>query len=226
MAHLKRYNIPTYWKIPKKAEKFVIRPSAGPHERKGALPLRVLLRDVLKLAENSREVNMIIKNEMVLVDKKERKDPKFPVGLMDVVEFPKLKKAFRVNVNDKGLVLEEIKKGESERKLCRIRNKVSVRGGKTQLNLHDGRCLLVDKDVYSTSDSVLIKLPEQNIVKHFKFGKGAPCIIVSGRNIGKRGKIKDIFERKSMLERSRVVLETKEKDIETVKDYILVGDFK
>jgi len=226
MAHLKRYNIPNYWKMPRKAEKFVVRPSPGPHEIKGALPLRVVIRDVLGLAEDSREADMIIKTGMVLVDKKERKEPKFPVGLMDVVEFPKLKKAFRVSVNGKGLVLEEIKKGEADSKLCRIRDKVSVSGGKTQLNLHDGRCILVDKDVYRTSDSVLVRLPEQKIMKHIKFGKGAPCIIVSGRNIGKTGKIKDVSERKTMLERSRVVLATKEKDIETVKDYVLVGDFK
>ncbi len=224
--HLKRYVIPSYWKVAKKGNKFAVRPRAGPHPIGSCIPLTVIIRNVMGMAQNAGEAGRIIKSGGVLVDKKERKDPNFPVGLMDVLEFPAMKKSFRVTVDRKGLALQEIKSSDSGQKLCRIKNKKLVNGGKIQLSLHDGRNILVGKSSYKTSDSLLIKLPEQKIMKHFKFEKGAKVMIVSGRNLGLKGKIKEIQEKKHMLEVNRTIIETNEGDIETVKDYILVGEFK
>jgi small subunit ribosomal protein S4e len=223
MTHLKRYKVPKYWKIPRKRKKFVVVPSPGPHPKDRCIPLLVLIRDILKYAETSKEAKGIIKSGKVLVDKKERKDPGYPIGLMDIIEMPELKKAFRVTVNTKGLFLEEIKLEEANKKLCRIQNKTILKGGKIQLNLHDGTNIITDKG-YKTSDSILIKLPERKILKHFKFEKGANSLVISGKNIGVQGKVKEIFDRKTMLESSRVVLQTKDGEIETVKDYVLVGE--
>ncbi|MBN2042512.1 MAG: 30S ribosomal protein S4e [Candidatus Aenigmarchaeota archaeon] len=223
--HLKRYSIPSYWKVPKKGkEEFITRPSPGPHPISRCIPLLVIVRNVLGLADNAKEASKIIKSGSIIVDKRERKDPNFPVGLMDVIEIPAMKKAYRVTVNSKGLVLEET--NETDQKLCRINKKVIIKGGKIQLNLHDGRNITIDKGNYRTNDSIIIKLPEQKILKHIKFEKGSGCMIVSGKNPGAKGKIKEIFEKKSMLGTNRIVVQTKDKDIETVKDYILIGDFK
>jgi small subunit ribosomal protein S4e len=226
MAHLRRYNIPVYWNVPRKERTFVIRPRSGPHPLKASIPILVVLRDILKLAETSQEAKSAIKKGAVLVDKKERKDPNFPVGLMDLVEIPAVKKAYRVTVNKRGLVLDEVKDAE-DTKLCKIRNKVIVTGGKTQLNLHDGRNVLVEngKD-YKPNDSVVIKLPEQKILKHIKFEKGSHCLIISGKNIGMTGEIKEITGRKTMFETNMLILQTKDREIETVRDYVLVGEFK
>lgn len=224
--HVKRYLIPRYWKMKKKQAKFAITPRPGPHKKERCIPLLVVLRDVLKLAETSNEARKIIKSGEVLVDKKPRKDPHYPVGLMDILEIPKINKAFRVNVEKKGLFLEEIKPEEANKKLCRIQNKSVVKGGVFQLNLHDGRNILTDKNVYRTHDSLLIELPGQKILKHFKFEKNSPAIIISGKNMGVSGRIKEVFDRKTMLESSRVVLQSKEGEIETVKDYVLVGETK
>jgi len=95
-----------------------------------------------------------------------------------------------------------------------------------QLNLHDGRNVLTDKNDYRPNDSVLIELPDQKILQHFRFDKDAPAVIIAGKNIGVHGKVKEIFERKTMLESSRVILQTKDGDIETVKEYVLVGEIK
>jgi len=224
--HMKRYAIPKYWKMERKGEKFAVTPRAGPHRKDTCIPLLVILRDILKLSENAKEAKKILKSSEVLVDKKPRKDPNYPIGLMDILEIPDISKAFRVNVNRQGLFLEEVKPAEAKRKLCRIQNKRVVRGGIFQLNLHDGRNILTDKNVYRTNDSLLIELPGQKIVKHFKFDKNAPALIISGKNMGIRGKIAKIFNRKTMLESSRVIIQTKEGEIETVKDYVLVGEFK
>jgi len=44
------------------------------------------------------------------------------------------------------------RKSDAEWKLCRIQNKTIVKGKKVQLNLHDGKNKLVEKDEYKTGD--------------------------------------------------------------------------
>jgi len=224
--HLKRYSIPKYWKLGKKERKFVISPRPGPHRKLECIPLLVALRDVLKICETNREAKDAINKGEVLVDKKARKDPNYPIGFMDVVEIPKIKKHYRVSVDRHGLLLEEIKIEESDKKLCRIQNKRKIKGGEIQLNLHDGRNVLTNKNDYRPNDSILIELPSQKILHHFKFEKSSSATIISGKNIGARGKVKDIFNRKTMLESNRVIIQAKDGDIETVKEYVLVGELK
>lgn len=178
------------------------------------------------MSENAKEAGKIIKSGEVLVDKKPRKDLNYPLGLMDVLEMPNMGKAFRVKVDKRGLFLEEIKPEEAKKKLCRIQNKRVIKGGTFQINLHDGRNILADKNVYKTNDSLLIELPSQKVLKHFKFDKNSPATIISGKNIGVHGKIKEVFDRKNIFESSRVIIQTKEREIETVKDYVLVGEVR
>ncbi|MCX6818112.1 MAG: 30S ribosomal protein S4e [Candidatus Aenigmarchaeota archaeon] len=224
--HLKRYSMPKYWHMSKKERKFVIAPRPGPHKKLECIPLLVVLRDVLKVCRNAKEASMVIKKGEILVDKKVRKDPNYPVGLMDIVEIPSIDKHYRVMVNKSGLFLNDIKAEEADKKLCRIQDKKIVKGGNFQLNLHDGRNILTDKNEFRTNDSLLIELPSQKILQHFKFEKNSSAMIMSGKNIGLHGKVKEIFDRKTMIGRNRIVLETKDGDIETVKEYLLVGELK
>ena len=222
--HLRRYNIKPFWKLPKKEQKYTVTPRPGPHEKDNCIPLLVVARNVLQLARTGSEANKIIKSGGIIVDKKPRKDPNYPVGLMDTIDIPGIKKHFRVMVDKHGLLLEKAEEGDTEKKLLRIEGKKKIHGNRIQLNLHDGRNIIVEKDVYKTNDSIIVKLPEQKILKHFKYEKGTPAMIISGRNLGLHGKIKSVQNRKTMLETSRVVLETKAGDIETVREYVLVGE--
>jgi len=223
--YLSRYEAQPFWRVSKKKYKYVVKPSPGMHKARYSIPLAIIIRDILKYAENFREARKIIKAGKILVDKKPRKDPRFAVGLMDVIEIPDEEKIYRVMVDKHGLVLAEIKKEDSDKKLCRIKSKQMIRGGKIQLTLHDGRNIVVD-DVkkYKPFDSLLIELPSQRILKHFKFAVGEKAMVIDGVNRGKQGKIVNISERRSMLEKSKVVLETDKKErIETIKEYIMVG---
>ena len=224
--HLKRYSIPKYWKLGRKEKIFVVSPRPGPHKKFECVPLLVVVRNVLKVFENAKEAKSAIKKGEMLVDKKVRKDLNYPVGLMDVIEIPKTKKYYRVSVNRQGLVLEEIGPSQADSKLCRIQDKRILKGGVIQLNLHDGRNILTEKKIYTPNDSIVIEIPSQKIVKHYKFDKNTQATVVSGKNIGMTGKVKEIFDRKTMTESNRVVLETKEGEMETVKEYVLVGEVK
>jgi len=221
MAKLKRLRAPKFWKVPKKVEKWVVAPRPGPHKKFESIPLAIIIRDMLKITDTANEAKRIIKMGEVLVDGKTRKDHKYPVGLMDVVAVPKLEKYFRVVPAAKGLELIEINKKESEEKICRINNKTTMKKGKLQLNLHDGKAILVDKDVYKTGDSVLVELPSQKIKEHAKLEKENLGLITKGKNSGKLVKIKEVIATKGR-EPNKVVCELEKEPIEVLKDHVLV----
>jgi small subunit ribosomal protein S4e len=219
--------MPAFWPLGRKEKTFVVTPSPGSHPKMGSIPLRVLVRDVLGYAETAAEARKLINGGEVLVDKKKVKDERHPVGLMDVVEFPSIKKCYRVFACAKGLELRETEEKLSAKKLCAIKRKKAAKGGKIQLGLHDGRTIMTGKgSAYKPGDSLLIELPSQKIVEHFKLREGAPAMVVAGRNMGASGKIKVLKERNKMTEKNRAVIETKDGEIDTLMEYVLVGEIK
>jgi len=198
---LKRYAAPAWWPIPVKEHVWAPRPSPGPHSLERSIPLLIVLRDVLKLAETAKEVKYIVRSGAVKVDGVVRKDFKFPVGLMDVIEIEKENLVFRLLPRgNKLLDLVPIPEEEKFFKLCRIENKRTVRGGHIQLNLHDGTNVLVRvsdpknpvEDVYKTFDVIKISLPDRHIVEHYPFEIGNLALVISGRKLGRVGKIAEV----------------------------------
>jgi small subunit ribosomal protein S4e len=225
--HLKRLRSPSFWKLDKKKTKWAMKPSPGPHRMMDSIPLSVILRDVLKLASTAKDARSIVKQRDVLVDGKARVDPKYPVGLMDVIVIPKLKKHYRMVPTQKGLELLEISADEAKRKLCRIRSKTQVAGGKSQINLHDGINLIVEKDQakgYSVGDSLVLEVKPNSakkILDHFKLQKGAFALIQKGKNIGLSGRIDEMVVSKTK-EPTKIVCDIDGRKLEVTKDYVLV----
>lgn len=220
--HLKRFKAPKSWPISPKENKWTVKPAAGPHAIEDSLSLLVVIRDILGLADNSREAKRIINTGKVLVDGRARKDYKYPVGFMDVVEIPASEDFYRVLPDLKGrLTLHPISKENSGFKLCKITNKTTLKKGKTQLNLHDGRNVLVE-DSFSASDVVSLAVPEQEITDNFKFEEGALVLITGGKHIGEIGKINEININKSSNPNTVVVENDKKENFLTLKDYAFV----
>ena len=112
-------------------------------------------------------------------------DYKYPVGLMDVVTVVKAKQSYRMLVDYKAkLKLVQIEDIEKDWKLARIDNKTVISKGKVQINLHDGRNLLLPKDQYKTGDVLKIELPTQKVVKAFKLEKGSLALLIGGSHPG------------------------------------------
>jgi small subunit ribosomal protein S4e len=221
---LKRLLAPEFWKVPKKVLKFTVSPRPGPHKKFECIPLMIIVRDVLKLAETGSEAKKVIKKGEILVDGKKRKDHAYPVGLMDAVSVPRIKKYFRVIPGEKGLELVEIEESEANKKICRINSKKVLKKGKIQLNLHDGRNILVEKDDYKTGDSLLIEVPSQKILQHIKLKVGSLGIILKGKNSGKKARVEEIIERKSLRESKKVLCDVEGKKVEINKDYFFVTE--
>jgi small subunit ribosomal protein S4e len=220
--HLKRFKAPKMWPIHKKEEKWTTKSSAGPHALDKSLPLVMVLRDILGVADNAREAKIILNNGDVLVDGTPRKDHRFPVGFMDVISIPKINKYYRLIPDYKGrLVLHEIEEKDSTFKLVSIENKTTIKGGKTQLNLHDGRNVIIDEDDYKTSDVLLLNIPEQKISDSIKFEVGSLALITGGKHTGELGKIDEINITKSS-KSNTVLIETEEGSFLTLAKYVFV----
>lgn len=189
MARLKRLTTPKWWPIERKTKKYTFA-TRGPHPRQMSLPLTVLIRDVLRLAETGKEAETAIRKGEILVDGRKIKDPNFGVGVFDVVTIPSMKKSWRA-VPNKGLKFVETPDAESKVKLCKILGKKTIKGKKTQLNLSDGRNVLAGNE-YNTQDSIMLEMPAQKISGHVKFDKGALALVVGGKNSGVVSKIKEI----------------------------------
>lgn len=230
--HLKRLPSPSFWPIHVKESKWVTKPKAGPHSIKKAIPLSVVLREILGYAKTSREVKLIVSKGIVMVDGKVRRDHKYPIGLMDVLEITDAKSTFRmVPFKSKGLSLLKITKDEGKFKLCQINNKVFLNDGGIQISFNDGRNLVLSKDsalsvdAYDTRDTIKLEIPEQKILGHFKFTEGKYGLAVAGRNIGRHGKIVGI-ERATASKRATVsIQDQKGQTFRTVADYVFaIGD--
>jgi small subunit ribosomal protein S4e len=225
---MKRHTMPHGWKISRKGKKYTVAPSSGPHAKKECIPLMIVVRDILGYAQTGDEAKSIINTGAVLVDGVVRKDYRFPAGFMDAITIKPTGEHFRVMLGAKGLFLEKIGAAESSKKLCIVRRKFTIRGQVQCMALHDGRVLRLGKgrSEYKPGETVAIEVPSQKIAGHFKVEKGANALITGGKNMGMHGKIKEIRDRKFMTEKSVVILESEGKEIETLKDYIMVTDGK
>ncbi len=235
--HLKRKPAPKFWPIHRKEFVWASKPNPGPHPLSRCIPLALVVRDMLKFAKTKKEAKQIVSTEKIEVDGKVQREELFPVGLMDVVSIPNAKKTFRVFPSKKGLFLHSIKADESGFKLCRIEDKTAVKGGHIQLNLHDGKNLLIgvndpkkpEEDVYQTLDSLKLSIPDQEISGHIKLASGAFAIIIGGKNLGKYGKIINIEEKPNQKRKDLLVtIEDKNGNpFQTTLDFIFVlGDPK
>jgi small subunit ribosomal protein S4e len=186
---IKRISAPRLWNISRKDARFVTKPSPGSHPIEKCYPLAVVLRDILGVVASQREVMQVLTRGDVLVDGTARDDPGFSVGLFDVVSIPKEGKSFRLVPSPDGLVPRDIVSTEAGMKLCRVRSKVRVTGGKMQYGFHDGRSLLDDKLAASCGDTVMMKVPVQEVVGSVKLAKGATALVVSGERAGQVGTI-------------------------------------
>lgn len=229
MTHLKRLQASKNFPIERKKFKFTVAPRAGPHAKEESIPLQIIIRDVLKYAETIKQAKKIIKKKEVKIDGKVRTDQKYPVGLMDVIEIPKIGEYYRIIPKTGKLIISKITKEKAKYKLCQIKNKTNIKKGNIQLNLHDGRNIIIPvkdpkkpkEDAYSVGDTLIISLPEQKILEHIKLEKGNLGMVVKGKHAGEVGELKDI---RIMIGRepNKVILKTKDRAVKTIKDYVFI----
>jgi len=186
MSHLKREKVPRKWPIPRKGTTFVVKP-----KQKG-VPILILLRDMLKIAQNRKEVKRAIHKKNILLNKKEIKDEKESAKLFDVLTLVPSKKNYKLSLSDKGKFnLEEIKEAEANFKVSKIKNKTILKGKKVQLNFEDGKNFLSNLKC-KVNDSALINLKDKKIEKCLGLKDNSRAMVFAGKHTGKKGIINKI----------------------------------
>jgi len=194
--HLKRQEVPKSWPTYRKGTKYVVRPLAAPEK---GVPLLLVLREMLKIARNRKEVKRAIFLKQILVNNNIPRDEKKSVLLFDTLSVIPTKKTYKLGLSEKGkFLLMEIKENEANKKIAKIVDKRMLKGKKVQLNLSDGRNLLSDINC-KVNDSIIINFKEKKAEKCLPLKTGTQAIVFSGKHAGKMGEIKNIDLQKKIV---------------------------
>ncbi|MBQ8373405.1 MAG: 30S ribosomal protein S4e [Candidatus Methanomethylophilaceae archaeon] len=191
--HMKRLAAPRTWPLKRKVSVWVTKQSAGAHSIEDSMSAVTVLRDMVGACDTAREAKRIIGNREMFVDGKAVKNPKAPVGFMDVISIPKMNLNYRMLITDKGkLTLVPIDADEAAWELCRIENKTVVKGGKIQLNLSGGRNIVMDKNDYKCGDSLKVSFDGQKILDSYALAAGSTVLIKDGAHNGSIKTVKEV----------------------------------
>jgi small subunit ribosomal protein S4e len=138
------------------------------------------------------EAKKILQRQVVIVDGRRIRDHRFPVGLMDVLSLPAAEESYRMTIDTKGRLLLAKADKKTTLKPCRVIGKRTITGGKTQLNLFDGRNVLADKTDVQVGDTVVLELPQQRVVEALPLKPGSTILLTAGKHVGKIGKIDNV----------------------------------
>jgi small subunit ribosomal protein S4e len=169
---------------------YATRPSTGPHKLRECIPVTVLLRNRLKYALSGQEAIKICRDKSgnIKVDNKIRRDPRYPLGCMDVVSLPKTGENFRILYDVKGRFQPvKIDAKEASFKLCKVKRKVIGKNKIPYIVTNDGRTLRYPHPDIKKNDSVKLNLETNEIDGVVKFENGATVFVTGGNNIGRVG---------------------------------------
>lgn len=186
MAHRKRLSAPKHYPI-KRKENTYVSTIKGSRSSENAIPVVLLLRDVLKYADTEKEAKKIVKKGQILRNGEPIKDIKEGVGILDVVEFPKMEETYR-GVR-KGKYLEFVPVNDSK-VVSKIEDK-AVEGEEHVYRLHSGENYR-SGDEYSTGNSLIF---DNGTVNEVALEEGAEVLVVKGKHSGKTGELQNIQER-------------------------------
>jgi small subunit ribosomal protein S4e len=227
--HQKRLSSPASWPVARKGYKFVPKISAGAHSKEFGMPLTILLRDVLGVAQTAQESKYIVNSQVVKVDGKVRNRERLTVGHMDIVEFEGTDMRYRIQLHTSNkLIAKPITKKEAAYKVARVIGKRNLRGGLTQISLHDGRNILLensDKQLakIKVQHSLRVNVPTQEIKEILPLEEGSRVQVTLGRHQGKIGTVMEIHK-KFGPKASEVIIQDEDGDqtFRTALEYVFV----
>jgi small subunit ribosomal protein S4e len=187
--HVKRQKAQKSWPIPRKGTKYVIVTS---HEKTKGIPILIILRNMLKLAKNRKEVKKILNQKSVALNGKAiHKDNQVAVPF-DIISVGN--KSYELKFTEKGKF--DIAETSKKERVLKVTGKKILRNKKIQLNLLYGKSVLYQEKV-KVGSSVVIK--EGKIIKTIPFETGKTAVVLSGKHIGKEGEIKSIKDKIAVL---------------------------
>lgn len=191
--HLKRLSTPKTWLIQRKENKYITRPTSTGQALYYTMPILVVLKEFIKVGKTSREIKHILNNNEILVNNKRRTEPKFGVGLFDVIDIKPLGESYRIVLNKRNqLVTIKIPSAEKNTMLLKITKKYVAKGKKLCLNFNNGFNLSVDNTGYSVGDVVVYDSSSNKIKELLKLEKGCHVYFTGGKYVGLTVTVEDI----------------------------------
>lgn len=188
---MKRQMVPKSWPVPRKGSTFVVKPISG------EIPVLIILRDILKIAQNRKEVKKAIHMNNVLINGRAIREDKVGMSLFDSLTIVPSKKSYRIDLAQNGKFrVIEIDEKNAGKKIAKVVNKKTLKGKKVQLNLNDGNNFLSEVKC-GTNDSVVVDFKSKKIEKCLELKDKAEVIVFAGKHAGKKGIIEKLkLERK------------------------------
>ena len=191
----KKVNAPKTWYLGKLRGVYATKASAGPHKTRECIPLNVLLQQRLKYALSRDEARKIVKNRdgNIHVDGKVKRDPRFPVGSMDVVSINKTNEHFRMLLDVKGRFQpHRIDAKEAAFKLCKVTTKSIGKSKVPHITTHDGRTIRFAHPDICINDSIKVNFSTGAIDQVIKLTNNCNVMLIGGNNIGRIGILSSI----------------------------------
>lgn len=208
--------------VGRKSVRWMLSPNPGAHKRSGSLSLGVLLRDVMGIAGDMKEVKRLLVGKMVNVDGKAICEPRYSVGLMDIIELPKAGKAYRMQIVDGRLGPKEIKAAEAKAKLCKVTSKKIIAGKKFAIGTHDGRTLIADNNV-KVGATLKMGVPDFKLKEQLPLAPGAKCLVTDGTHAGEMAVLEKVIERTGSMD-SEAKVKAGKAEFVTLTKYLFAVD--
>lgn len=143
----------------------------------------------------TKESTTIVKNKegLIKIDGKVRRNPRFPLGSMDVITIEKTNEHFRMLLDTRGRFLpHRIDAKEANFKLCKVLTKKIGKQKVPYITTHDGRTIRFPHPDIQINDSIKLNLTTGEIGTVVKFQNGAAVMVVGGNNIGRIGTLTSV----------------------------------
>lgn len=210
-----------YLALHRKEHDYVTKAQAGRHTEARSLALVIAIKK-LKYAETTGEATKIIKKGAVRINKKIVREPKYPIGLNDILEFPEIKKAYQIGVNSRAQVtFDELEKADFDSMLYKVVGKYKTTGGVVMVRLHDGSIVNAGKHEIQVSDSVILD-SKRAIKKVLHLATGSECKVIDGVHVGKSGMINTIKKGTMNISSSAIIKPKSGDEFETIIKNIMI----
>jgi small subunit ribosomal protein S4e len=194
MAHLKIQRTPKIWPTKRKGNTFIVKPASN--NTKG-MPVLTILRDVLKLSQNRKEVKKIIHERKLLLNNSPVTDEKISVALFDIITITPINKSYRLIIAENGK-FDLVEEKDKETKIAKIINKTKIKNNKIQINLSDGQNFISDIKC-KVNDSLSINLEKKSPTKCLELKEKAKALVFQGKHAGEKGLIEEIDKEKELV---------------------------
>ncbi len=205
--HLKRQAAGKSWSIPRKGTKYLI---VASHEKKNGVPMLIVLRDMMKLGRNRKEVKKMLSEGMISVNGRIVREDSFSLLPFDILIINK--KTYEIGFSDKGKF--KVNESSKEERILKVLGKKVLKNKLIQLNLLYGKNILSDEKV-RVGDSVLIK--DKKIARVIPLEVGREAAVFAGKHRGRKGEIKKVQDGITLLSSNDEKINIPTKDLMAIK---------